>query len=237
MLCNKMDNPLFFITETKSTDLYNFVLDPLSVIIKLAIINNKSIGTKIHIDNHIMTFQDPGPFQGLCRLMLKTNKTDVQFLYNPIETACKTYLSEKYTTMYPKMIYLFQSATKGLEKLKETYKYSNITCLCFNYFIIIINWYLDNIKPSNMKKSEGVKSKGVESEGVEKVDTSSIFLKDNMTVFYTDEFIRITTTEWKEDKIKLLLNMIYYLINNPSQDTKSLETMMESVDILIKQIL
>ena len=70
MLCNKMDNPLFFITETKSTDLYNFVLDPLSVIIKLAIINNKSIGTKIHIDNHIMTFQDPGPFQGLCRLML-----------------------------------------------------------------------------------------------------------------------------------------------------------------------
>ena len=36
-----------------------FILDPLSVIIKLAIISNKPVGTKILIQNNIIFFQEP----------------------------------------------------------------------------------------------------------------------------------------------------------------------------------
>ena len=40
--------------DNKTDNLHLFVLDPLSVIIKLAILSNKPIGTKIRIDNNII---------------------------------------------------------------------------------------------------------------------------------------------------------------------------------------
>ena len=67
--------------NNKTDNLQLFVLDPLSVIIKLAIISNKPIGTKICIDNNIIYLQEPGPFQALCRYVFKSNKTDIQYLY------------------------------------------------------------------------------------------------------------------------------------------------------------
>ena len=73
-----------------------FILDPLSVIIKLAILSNKPVGTKIYIQNNIIHFQEPGMFQAVCRYVLNTNKTDLQYMYNPIELACQHYLTEKF---------------------------------------------------------------------------------------------------------------------------------------------
>ena len=50
-----------------------FLLDPLSVIIKLAVLGNKPVGTKILIQNNILYLQEPGPFQALCRLFFSSN--------------------------------------------------------------------------------------------------------------------------------------------------------------------
>ena len=52
----------------------SYMLDPLSVIIKLAILSNKPIGTKILIQDNVIYFQEPGVFQAFCRYVLKTNK-------------------------------------------------------------------------------------------------------------------------------------------------------------------
>jgi hypothetical protein len=54
--------------ELNIFDQHLFILDPLSVIIKLAILSNKSIGTKICISRNIIYFQEPGvgePMWGL----------------------------------------------------------------------------------------------------------------------------------------------------------------------------
>ena len=72
-----------------------FILDPLSIIIKLAIIGNKPVGTKILIQNNVIYLQEPGPFQALCRYMFNTNKTDLQYMYNPIQIACQTFLTKE----------------------------------------------------------------------------------------------------------------------------------------------
>ena len=58
-----------------------FILDPLSVIIKLAILSNKPVGTKISIQNNIVYLQEPGPFQALCRLFFNSNNF-LKILYN-----------------------------------------------------------------------------------------------------------------------------------------------------------
>ena len=43
--------------DNKTIDLQFYILDPLSVIIKLAILSNKQVGTKICIDKNIIYIQ------------------------------------------------------------------------------------------------------------------------------------------------------------------------------------
>ena len=73
----------------------HFLLDPLSVIIKLAIIGNKPVGTKILIQNNIIYLQEPGMFQSMSRIFYNTNKSDLQYMYNPIQIACNKFLSNE----------------------------------------------------------------------------------------------------------------------------------------------
>ena len=49
-------NSINSIPDDINANLHLYILDPLSVIIKLAIISNKSIGTKLRIDNNIIYY-------------------------------------------------------------------------------------------------------------------------------------------------------------------------------------
>ena len=53
-----------------------YILDPLSVIIKLAIISHKPVGTKISICNNLVGIQENGIFQPIVRFMLQNTKED-----------------------------------------------------------------------------------------------------------------------------------------------------------------
>ena len=198
----------FLIQDNKKTDIYLFLLEPLSVIIKLAIIGNKPVGTKIYIDSHIIYFQAPGPFQSLCRYVLKSNKTDIQYLYNPIELACKTYLSETYIAKYPNIVKLFEAARSGLERLCDTYRTNNIICLCFNYFDALIEKYM---LPNT---------------------TIVLFKPDIMSGLYTDELNAQFQDIWTADHIKIVLNLTQYLSknNNNVSDINALENIIEGID-------
>ena len=138
------------IPDTKITDYELYVLDPLSVIIKLAILGNKPIGTKIHIANNVIYLQEPGPFQALCRYIYNVNKASVHFLYNPIQIACEQYLNKKSIEKTPKLINLFTCAQKGILNLSETYKSHSIIKICLNYIfrfsIIIFRFSIITIK-------------------------------------------------------------------------------------------
>lgn len=203
------------INDDNNTNLHLFVLDPLSVIIKLAIISNKPVGTKIRIDNNIISLQEPGPFQALCRYVLKNNKTDIQYLYNPIELACKTYLTKEVITENPKMIDLFRCAQNGIIKLIETYKSCSVIRICFNYYISLISNYLYEIH------------------------NALLFRKDGMTPFYTIEILEKLSKIWTPDKITIVLNLTTFLSNDNRAETnvKSLETIMDNIDKQVNQLL
>jgi hypothetical protein len=178
-----------------------YVLDPLSVIIKLAILGNKPIGTKIYIANNIIYIQEPGPFQSLYRYFYNITKESIHFLYNPIHIACEQYLNKKSIEKTPKLKNLFTCAQKGILNLSETYKSHAIIKLCLKYFYIIIENYL--------KKNYN----------------TEIFKKDDMTIYYD----KINST-WTDEKIKIVLDLIDFLIsnNNPSNYIKSLETIIDN---------
>ena len=196
-------------------NLKTFVLDPLSVIIKLAIIGNKPVGTKILISKNIIYFQEPGPFQALCRVFFKTNKTDLQYMYNPIELACKQFLSKEFVKNTPRIKNLFTCAQNGIKRLIETYKTNSIISLTLNYFNVII------------------------TNHVEQTYNESIFSKDGMTSLYTKELLEQLFNYWSQEKIKVVLDLISFLTNDKSasSNVKSLENIMETNDIELYKIL
>ena len=91
-----MNSVSSIVDDNNTLNIKMYILDPLSVIIKLAIISNKPVGTKLLITNNIIYFQEPGPFQAFCRFIYKSNKTDLQFIYNPINIACSYFLSKTF---------------------------------------------------------------------------------------------------------------------------------------------
>ena len=201
-------------------DLQFYILDPLSVIIKLAILSNKQVGTKICIDKNIIYVQDPGIFQSVCRYAFKNNKTDLQFLYNPIEIACKQYLNTKTVQQYPKITDLFKCAQNGLLKLIETYRSCSIMRLCLNYFYAIISNYFVLLQDNKF------------------IDV--FFRKDIMTSLYTEEINENLQKLWSPDKIRIILNITSYLSilnENAETDVKSLETIIDSIDKQVQKIL
>jgi hypothetical protein len=203
------------ISDNKLIDFHLFILDPLSVIVKLAILSNKPVGTKLFISNNIVSFQEPGPFQAFCRYWFNTNKTDLQYLYNPIELACSFYLSEDMTSKHSKLNDLFKCAQNGILKLMETYKQCSIIRLCLNYYFTLISNYLNGLK------------------------VESLFRKDSLTPFYSVEIVASLNKLWTCERIEIVLNLTTYLNNNETADSdvRSLENIINNIDVQTQQVL
>ncbi len=196
--------------DNNKINIKTFILDPFSVIIKLAIIGNKPVGTKILIQNNVIYLQEPGIFQSMCRIIFNTNKTDLQYMYNPIQMACLHFITPERITQQPRIKLLFVCALKGLQQLMDTYKSCSIIFLCLNYYYALITNHI----------------------GLHEA-TSTIFYKDGMTSLYTTAIVDELNNQWSDDKITVILDLIYFLntdtmaINN----VKSLETIMDNNDI------
>ena len=192
-----------------------FLLDPLSVIIKLAILSNKPVGTKILIQNNIIHFQEPGVFQAVCRVFFNSNKTDLQYIYNPIQIACQAFLTKDFVQKTPRIKNLFICAQHGIKRIMETYKTCTIITLCLNYYYAIITNYVDQHF------------------------NDSIFYKDGMTSLYTKEINTKLNEQWTDEKIKVILDLITFLTRDTMamNNVKSLENIMETIDKNTQSIL
>lgn len=188
----------------------DFLLDPLSVIIKLAILSNKPIGTKLLLKDNVIYFQEPGPFQALCRVYYNSNKSEIQYLYNPIHIACVHFLSKNNGTNQEKekntrIKKLFQYAQHGLTNLMETYKFSQIIVISLNYFYMLMTNHIEQTYNENM------------------------FVKDQLSEYYTPTLCSSLHVKWNDDKIKVVLGLINYL-SKTNPNVKILETFMENID-------
>ena len=185
-----------------------FILDPLSVIIKLAILSNKPVGTKLLIQNNVIYFQEPGIFQAVTRMFFNSNKTDLQYIYNPIQIACQTFLTKEFIQKIPRIPKLFVCAQNGLQKLIETYKNCSIITLCLNYYYAIITNHL------------------------EQHNNDKLFYKDGMTLLYTKEIVDNSNKQWHDENIKVVLDIITFLTKDvmAMNNVKSLENIMENID-------
>lgn len=198
---------LSYFTDNKSVSPQHYILDPLSTIIKLALLNHKSDGTKLQIHENIILFQEPGMFQGVSRFFTNSSRSDLSYLYNPIQIACTKYLSPEDTDTHSKMKELFVNAQKGINKLTDTYKYCNILKQSLYLFSVLI----DNIL-------------------LEK-NNAQLFKSDNITCLYTPELMAKFDTIWTPEKINIMLGLTDFMNND--FNVTSVETIMKQIDCAI----
>ena len=115
------------------------IFDPLSIIIKLAILSKKSDNTKISIKNYILLIQSSSKLQGLIRYMNDDNKYDMKNIVYPIKLACDIYLKNN------NLIFLFKLAQNGILLLINTYKNHLIIIYTLKYAHTIIDVYINNL--------------------------------------------------------------------------------------------
>jgi len=176
--------------------LQKFILDPLSTIIKLAILGKKSIGCKISIRYNQIYIQESGVFQGVTRYYMGNTKNDIHYLSIPIDIACKRYLTIEKIKEIPNIITIFKCAQQGLNNLMETYITFPIVVHCLKYYYSIIDTHIHLIK---CNRSESFLENNLDK-------------KNNIKIFNTPELIYKVPA--KKNKDKLLYNHHSYQFNN-----------------------
>lgn len=129
------------------------IIDPLTCIIRLAVLEFKPKNTKISIANNRIRYCDPTILQGPLRWGNGDNREDIHNIYNPIIKALQWYDVEKEDIKN-----IFKYSIKGINKLKNTYEQNSTISHSLEHYIEYI------------KKNIRTKSKVVE-------ENNSIFIQ------------------------------------------------------------
>ena len=99
----------------------DMVLEPMQVMIQLALLSYNQIGSKISVCNNILIIQKPSLVQGVTRWWNGDNKDDLYYLFHAIRRYYKWYKSQN-NEIYN---FILEAAIKGIDKLIQTYKHTN----------------------------------------------------------------------------------------------------------------
>lgn len=121
------------------------IIEPLTCMIKLAILSFKPKGTKVCIYENSIYIQEPGLLQGTIRWISGDNRNDLHYLYSPISKCLL-----KWNPVENEAIkYIYTLAIKGLTKLKGGYISTNLSSLTSHSIDLYINLIKDSINGKN----------------------------------------------------------------------------------------
>lgn len=168
------------------------ILDPLTTVIKIALLYFYTDGSKLSISNNTVNIHESNTFQGVIRWLYGASRNNLYNLKEPIQNCLKWFPYSRYKNL--KIIY--SHAILGLEKLKKSY--SNKT----NITIHIIEYYIKIIK-DNLNETE---SKLIDNVDIEQ----SIILSDNLQ--------KNIKTIWTIKDISLVNNFFEILITRKKEN-------------------
>lgn len=109
----------------------NFILEPLTVIFRLSLLQYKDTGTKISIRDNSIQYQLPTYDQGLIRMIEGDTREDLHNLYHPILKCVEWYSYENYQFIYDECI-------KGINILNSNYDSNSTIKHTLNHYIDVI---------------------------------------------------------------------------------------------------
>lgn len=155
------------------------LLEPLTTIVRLAILRFQDIGTKIAIYNNRIASQSPNLIQGAIRWTYGNKRNELHNLYKPILISTKYY--DRTTDENIKTIFNF--AVDGLENLALTYSEHENDIVCHS-----IKLYKD-ILSSNAKNKKHI---------LQQIN------EDDVTLPLYEQFSAL----WDEDQISIIASLL-----------------------------
>jgi hypothetical protein len=144
-LNNNLKEFLVSFFETKKDS----ILDPLTCIIRLGILEFKPIGTKISLNNNKIKYNDPSVIQGALRWSNGDNREDLHNLFNPLKKAVLWYdIKNK------EIKNIIEYSIRGLEKLQSSYNKNSVISHSMQYYIDYLKNSINQKKNENLEEEE-----------------------------------------------------------------------------------
>lgn len=96
----------------------DMILEPLQVMIELSMLSYCETGTKLSVDENLLTLHQPSYTQGLIRWWNNDKKQDIHYLFHAIRRYFIWYKTQDHKIFN----FILERAIIGLNKLIETYK-------------------------------------------------------------------------------------------------------------------
>jgi hypothetical protein len=205
------------------------ILEPFTVLVKLAILSFKPEKSKISINKNKIHIQSPNKWQGAVRYLHGNNREEISLLMKPLIRSTQLYSvsdsdAEKEQSN-EELKYIFQRAIGGIKNLRTNYdKSSSTVCHSLDYYITIIESHLEG---NSLKVDSYEDSKTISSL------TLSTATQINLENMFRDI--------WNDSDISLIYNMLKS--NEKCDNTtyiKSIEDLLKSkehiIDNKIKQL-
>lgn len=122
------------------------ILDPLTCIIRLGVLEFKPIGTKISLNNNKIKYNDPCVIQGALRWSNGDNREDLHNLFNPLKKAVIWY-----DVKNDEIKTLIEYSIRGLEKLQSSYDNNSVISHSMQYYI---DYLKTNLNKTNIQDDE-----------------------------------------------------------------------------------
>ena len=106
------------LTTSNKKEKVNMILEPLQVMLTLAMLSFCPVGTKIYIINNVLYVHEPSMLQGVYRWLDGNSKDDLYYLFHAIRRYYKWYKTID-SKVYELILKL---AKEGIKKLISTYQ-------------------------------------------------------------------------------------------------------------------
>ena len=198
----------------------NMVLDPLTCIIRLAILSFKPIGTKISINNNRITYCEPSIFQGTLRLAFGDNREDLHNIYNPIKKATLWFKNTDNNINN-----LFNYAIKGIKLLRDSYSKNSTIYHTLKLYQDLIKINLKN--KQNTKQcltADETEDESNAEDKAKKIELNKIYLK--------------LKNLWNQRELSIVNNLIIELkhkIDNKKNDNQEeIDAIFHALELILK---
>jgi len=111
----------------KQREKLDYILEPFQAMTQLALLSFCPVGSKLTINDNILTIQQPGISQGIIRYFNDDNKEDLYYLMNVFRRFFEYYkfMLDNDDEMEELYSLLIKLSIKGIDKLTETYTNTN----------------------------------------------------------------------------------------------------------------
>jgi len=197
------------------------ILEPISSMVKLALLNFSGKNTKLIIRDHGIYIDDPSNSvlcfqQSVVRFAFGDSKEDIYVLNNMIINYLDWYMINGDPDNYKIFRDIALFACNGIKKIQGTYKTGNVV-LAIQYYINLIKHVINDIDKKNnhgLKKNKGSEKFNEDSYKNINTDKLNIYVPEK-----TDDVISIVDTSkvqhiWSIDDIKLLYKEINDCFND-----------------------